>query len=599
MIRNNYRKYIMWISIAIMYILCFKLVITSGYMFDDMWSSVDLGVAINNDTTIGKMVLGDIERWVTSYGRILIFSFYSNFALNYLPLIVYKGMIVGAMFLDGLVLGGIIGELTDSKRLKYLTVLIFPAVISLRATYYTGVYAFHGLVQFCLLMVLLAVYSYIRYRKTGKVRFQVASCIFWFISLGIYEAAYVLCLCFIVALVCIDGWDCVKKHFWKSIKTGLPQIIIEIIWCIANIVARFLASGDYDGATPNMSPGKIIPTFLKQCSGSVGLGAAITDLHQLSFVDWVDFIKNNVGFSEVLSYILLFAALILVLIYMNDEKVRNLGGMAVLGTILIVMPSVLISISVKYQKEVEWFKGYIPAYFGSWGLSLILAVVIIYISSRLLGNRNWFVCFNVAAAFLITLTFAFDSIVGSYSVQDADTFYQNDVDTMKDSIDAGLLDDIGMEYVLDTSYATYTLDPDYTNRAYTTWLKRKNNVVGWDDIYTNKGESAELKQLYDTMKSSGFKTLSHLAKWYVVLADCNELDLKLGEDGYSFCIYSDSMDMFLYDYSPEVFTCKDSSGTRVRVDTADGNVIKTGRYGKVIRFKFPVDIDINSIVIGE
>ena len=59
------------------------------------------------------------------------------------------------------------------------------------------------------------------------------------------------------------------------------------------------------------------------------------------------------------------------------------------------------------------------------------------------------------------------------------------------------------------------------------------------------------------------------------------------------------MDMFLYDYSPEVFTCKDSSGTRVRVDTADGNVIKTGRYGKVIRFKFPVDIDINSIVIGE
>ena len=114
----------MWISIAIMYILCFKLVITSGYMFDDMWSSVDLGVAINNDTTIGKMVLGDIERWVTSYGRILIFSFYSNFALNYLPLIVYKGMIVGAMFLDGLVLGGIIGELTDSKRLKYLTVLI-------------------------------------------------------------------------------------------------------------------------------------------------------------------------------------------------------------------------------------------------------------------------------------------------------------------------------------------------------------------------------------------------------------------------------------------------------------------------------------------
>ena len=131
MIRNNYRKYIMWISIAVMYILCFKLVITSGYMFDDMWSSVDLGIAINNDTTLGRMVLGDINRWVTSYGRILIFSFYSDFVLNYLPLVIYKSFIVGAMFLNGLVLGGVIRELTDSKKLTYLTVITTSIIIGI------------------------------------------------------------------------------------------------------------------------------------------------------------------------------------------------------------------------------------------------------------------------------------------------------------------------------------------------------------------------------------------------------------------------------------------------------------------------------------
>ena len=167
--KECYRKYLMWVPIAVLYILCFKLVITSGYMFDDMWSSVDMGVAINNDTTIAGIVRGDIIRWVTSYGRILIFSFYSDFVLNYLPLIVYKAMIVGLMFLDGFILGGIIRELTGSERLTYLTVISFPAFISLRPTYYTGVYAFHGLVQVCLLMVLLSVYCYISYRRTHKV----------------------------------------------------------------------------------------------------------------------------------------------------------------------------------------------------------------------------------------------------------------------------------------------------------------------------------------------------------------------------------------------------------------------------------------------
>lgn len=597
--KECYRKYLMWVSIAVLYILCFKLVITSGYMFDDMWSSVDMGVAINNDTTIAGIVRGDIIRWVTSYGRILIFSFYSDFVLNYLPLIVYKAMIVGLMFLDGFILGGIIRELTGSERLTYLTVISFPAFISLRATYYTGVYAFHGLVQVCLLMVLLAVYCYIRYRRTNKVRFQIISCIFWFIALGTYEASYVLCFCFIVALICIDGWDYVRKHFWKSIRTGLPQIIIEIIWCVANVTARLLASGDYDGATPNMSAGKIVSTFFKQYSGSVGLGAAITDLYQLSFSEWLEFIKINIGLSEIFSYILMFAIIIVVLMYIKDEKEKNLRWMVLFGIILLVMPSALISVSVKYQKEVEWFKGYIPAYFGSWGLALVVAVAIVYVGRKLAGNKKTFICFNVAMASLITIVFAFNSIVGSYSVQDADNFYQNDVDTMKDSIDAGLLDDIGMEYVLDTSYATYTLDPGYTNRAYTTWLKKKNNIAGWDDIYADKGESAALNNLYDTMKMDGFKVLNHLTKWYVVLADCNNLQLSLTEDGYNYKVYTDSIDIFLYDYFPDSFSCLDAQRNKVTVYVSDGNVIKTGRYGKVYHFSFSEDIDINSIVIGD
>ena len=66
-----------------------------------------------------------------------------------------------------------------------------------------------------------------------------------------------------------------------------------------------------------------------------------------------------------------------------------------MGAVLIVMPSLLISISVKYQREVDWFSGYIPAYFGSWGIAILAAVLIITLG-RKINNKKLFVVFNVA-----------------------------------------------------------------------------------------------------------------------------------------------------------------------------------------------------------
>ena len=37
-IKEEYRRYIMWAAIGVLYIICFKLVLNSGYMYDDMWS---------------------------------------------------------------------------------------------------------------------------------------------------------------------------------------------------------------------------------------------------------------------------------------------------------------------------------------------------------------------------------------------------------------------------------------------------------------------------------------------------------------------------------------------------------------------------------
>ena len=101
------------------------------------------------------------------------------------------------------------------------------------------------------------------------------------------------------------------------------------------------------------------------------------------------------------------------------------------------------------------------------------------------------------------------------------------------------------------------------------------------------------------MDKEGFKVLNHLAKWYVVIADCNGLELNMNDDGYNYKAYTDSINMFLYDYSPDVFTCSDINGKQYKIRRSDGEVISTGRYGKVYRFNFPDNINISSIVIGD
>ena len=594
-IKEEYRRYIMWAAIGVLYIICFKLVLNSGYMYDDMWSYPDKGMALLEDTTIGALVLKSIKRYATGVGRILIFSFYSNFLLCYLPRFVYKLVIVTAMFLDGIVLGGIIKDLTGSEKLTYLTAVIFPACVSLRASYFNGVYGFHGLVQFCLLTVLLAVYFYIRYRKTEKVRYQVFSCIFWFISLGLYEVSYALCVCFIAALICIDGWEYVRKHFWKSVKTGLPQIIIMIMWCVANVVARHFADHVYDGTAPSLNPASVIITFLKQCTGSFGFGAALVDLRQNGIRETLSFIKTSVGFFEIISYVLLFVCILYVLLKIKDAEKISLKGMAVFGALLIVFPSILIGISMKYQEEVGWFVGYIPQYFGSWGVALILAVIIIAIGRKYVADRRAFLVVNIIAAVIITGTFAFDSIMGKASVYDINNFYQSDTDAVRDSIAAGLFDDIDDEYVLDTSYALYTLDPECTTRCYATWLNRKCNVVGWDDIYEDKGESTQLNQTYDIMKKRGFKATNHSINQYVLLADCNDLQLDMTEDGYQYKLFTSGMEMFVYNGNPTVFQCTDITGDTVVIDLTQADIVKSGKKGNIYRFVFDRDIDINSV----
>lgn len=102
---------------------------------------------------------------------------------------------------------------------------------------------------------------------------------------------------------------------------------------------------------------------------------------------WMNFIRNNIGIAEILSYILFFAAFLFVVLYLKDKEKNKLTGMTWLGVTLVVLPSTLIAISSKYQESIGWFRGYLPAYFGSWEFAIIAAVIVVAIGRKIKSRK--------------------------------------------------------------------------------------------------------------------------------------------------------------------------------------------------------------------
>lgn len=595
MINKKYSRYIMWAAIAVLYILCFMIILRSGYAYDDMWTHVERGMALNEGNPYLSYYKDSIHHWTFVVGRIMIFSYYCGMVVNYLPLAVYKFMIVTAVFLDALVLGKIIEELTGSEKLKYLCCILFPAVVSLQTSYFSAMYGFHALVQFTLLFVLSGTYFYIKYRKTQKIRYQVFSCICWFISLGMYEVSYVLCVCFIVALLSLDGWDYVRKHFWKSIKTGLPQIIVMLAWLVANLIVRHNASADYAGSSPNFDIISIVRTFLMQCSASLGFGDAFSEFIQYDRWYWISFAKEYVGVLQILTYIAFLAAILFVLFKVKDIEHKKLTGILWLGIVLIVFPAMIIGVSSRYQEEIYWFQGYIPEYIQSWGLALIAGVIVVFIGEKLKNKKKLYITFNLIVAMGFSMVFIFDNIVGASSVADVNAFYQDHYDTIQDSIDAGLLDDIGQDYVLDVEYAPYNSGEENTGRAYATMMLKKCNVIGWDDLHTVDDDDNIIRNdMYDRLKNN-VEVITHGSGTFVALAQCNEYDAKPAAYGYDYTAYSSEMNIFVYKHANKGFNYKDKDGNTKHFDLSDAKVVKESGKGSIYHINFDKEIDISSI----
>lgn len=578
------------------YVTCFWIVIKSGYMYDDMWSIADRGIAINHDTNMFQVVWEGTQMWASKYGRILIFSKYSSFMLGFLPLVVYKSVIVASIMLNAIVIAAIAKELTGSTRLKYLIMLVFPAVVVLRTSYFSSLYGFHSLVEFTLLFVTLSIYCYIRYRRTNLIRFQVLSCITWFIALGIYEVAYVLALCFIAVLFCLDDLKTIKKSFWKIIKTGIPQFVIFLVWTIANIVARHFAQGGYGGTEVTLSVKATILTLFKQISGGFSLFGVISHILEIGKACFINMIVDGFHAYYIIFFAIFIAAYILIEKCYKKEPIKHVVPTLVFSSILIILPALLIAITEKYQKEVNWSTGYIPAYITSWGLTILFAVIMIGLSKLFYKKKVIYYIYHIVACLGIALLLLLNTITGSETVQNQNNYYQHDFNTTRTAVKSGLLGDTDGKVYVDVSNATFTTGN--VSGVYASWMNQKADVLGMEDLYTYENGVFETTKQYNMLPNS-FYCVDEKKREHVVIAKCTGLQLTPREGReVSASAYAMDFDLFVFNHKKESFdrfTYVDSNGREHTMKLNEQDIKSGNNKGTVYSIKCAEPANICSI----
>ena len=240
-------------------------VLRSGYMFDDIVNYACEGFCINNDMNIFQMCVLFAKNWI-SKGRFFPLStlgYIVFYVLN--NVVIYKLYIVILIFTVGILISEICYFVTESQRIRYYCVALYPILVSLDCSYHTAIYSYNGLLQSICICVFSAILLFIEYSKRKKIRYRIFGCILLSISFMTYELSFGLCLIF----------GAVSFHIYKNYKTAflkiLPEFITGSFFLLINFIVKILNKSGYDGINFYLGKNSIV-VFFKQLTGSSSIG---------------------------------------------------------------------------------------------------------------------------------------------------------------------------------------------------------------------------------------------------------------------------------------------------------------------------------------
>lgn len=564
------KKYIIFTSIFLFYMVVYNYVIFSDVMYDDMLNYTAKGYAIlHYDGSIWNMTVDIARNWIEN-GRAFIFAFYMYALFSVLDYYTYKVMIIIATFINAILIGIWIERKIKNDAMIYLLALLFPCVMHMSCEYFNPMFGFHFLLQWTVLLGMTSIVLFEKYLYTNNYWYSIVSCVALAISLFTYEIAYIIGLVFFIKLYFNQS----KVYLLKLFPQYITYFVSMFIYFFVSITAKV----HYPGVSVSINE-NTIDACIKQLSGSISVIVfGFNDIQY--YLPVYNGERMDILFYAIISVILFYAFWKFIYKELYHINLANFEYKEIVASALlfIILPCILIGISARYQHEVGWGRAYLPTYLTAWGITIILAILIV-------KNKLCNICMLICGSMLfcnIVLSGISAANHRNLNLEGDELFRIAENTEMFKNWSEG-------DIIYDGSNILTGVDQHYCYLL-------KYKVQAYSDIN-------ELNKACYDIKTKNIKSVKYSVNYQnklngMVVGNCSSIEPQKYNDDIKFKIYSKDIDIFIpKEYNESDLKIQLSNGEYYEKRLNELQTVAVSEYGRKYNLKSEIGIDINSVNI--
>lgn len=357
-------------------------VLHSPFLGDDSWrESVLRGVSLLTHRSLPELMEETSRDFIRS-GRWYPLVIYYYPVFFYLDLQLYKCVTLALVLGNMMIFVHFVRLITSSRYLAVLALLLAPLMIQFRY-YHDPVLSYYFLMQIEFALLMLSAIWFFRYLRNHRFIFLFGSVVAYAISIMVYEAFYLSWLLH-VAL----AWNArMKSDYGRVARQTFPFVAVAALNLTIALLIRSVEGVSYEGTRASFDPISYLVTFAKQTASALPLSHAFAAIAQGQIVcDWAtDMSRNAVALG--LAWLVLWVFVILTRSEADSKLNGGEGGRLLLcGLALVLPPAAIVALSEKYQNELRWGWGYLPAYIEAFGVVLMALFLASRARFRLIGS---------------------------------------------------------------------------------------------------------------------------------------------------------------------------------------------------------------------
>lgn len=355
----------------------------SAYSSDDIVNSQIPMEAEAHDVSYWEFVSEKTRGWVDSVGRFfpasiaesaLIFRLFTSRAA-------YKAYQFAVVLVNLGLLGWLVWRLGRDRWLAALSVLLVTACLQFRF-FHDAVLQFNGQQQIvlgCVLGALLLTHAAVVRRRWWLL---VPTVVLWALALTTYETAFLAVPAFGAVI-----WHAGSTPRWRRAAVAAAVVPVVAFGAVM-IYFRSQVEVTHGAYTTDLSPSKVVPTFVEQAAASLPLTYAAFNVPPRP-PDTPDQVEPVSGALDVrlpfdpLVGLLTGGAVAVCALRVGRPDRRTALTLVIVGATLWLPPALLMATTPRWQEQLHLGLGYITAYAGAFGVAVLGAVALSLVLPRL------------------------------------------------------------------------------------------------------------------------------------------------------------------------------------------------------------------------